>query len=115
METQAKVIGGWATVRYLDEQEPLGNVYFSFGDYDEETGLDTFGIHDDRVFFYATGEDELKEMMNENELRDFVVLDYELSMMMPDGLGFVGAMKDVDRFLSTDNTKRYNNTNTKEK
>ena len=103
METQAKVIGGWATVRYLDEQEPLGNVYFSFGEYDEETGLDTFGVRDDRVFFYATCEDELKEMMKESMLRDFVVLDYELSTM------------DVDRFLSTDNTKRYNNTNTKEK
>lgn len=78
MKTETEMIGGWATVRYCDEVEPLGSVYFSFGQYDEATESDTFGVWDETIFFYATGENELKEMMEESSLRDFVVLDYEL-------------------------------------
>lgn len=78
MKAETEMIGGWATVRYLDEVEPLGNVYFSFGQYDEANESDTFGVWDETIFFYATGENELKEMMEESELRDFVVLDYTL-------------------------------------
>jgi len=79
MKTETEMIGGWATVRYLDEKEPLSrDVYFSFGQYDETNESDTFGVWDETIFFYATGENELKEMMEENLLRDFVVLDYRL-------------------------------------
>ena len=66
MKTETEMIGGWATVRYIDEKEPLSrDVYFSFGQYDEATESDTFGVWDETIFFYATGESELKEMMEQ--------------------------------------------------
>lgn len=78
-QDETEMIGGWATVRYCDEVKPLkGKVYFSFGQYDEANEADTFGVWDETIFFYATGENELKEMMKESFTRDFVILDYEL-------------------------------------
>lgn len=71
--------GATATIRWADNNEVVEGMYFSFGEYDEESGLDSFGVRDERVFFYAQGEEEMKEFMSGNTSgTDFVVLSYEL-------------------------------------
>ena len=72
-----QLTGAWASVCYCDGTEPM-EVYISFGDYNEATNRDNFGVSDNRIFFYATGESELVEMMKERDGDDFVVLKYAL-------------------------------------
>jgi len=62
MEFQENAIGAWGLVRWSDTGEEL-QVYYSFGEYDENTGCDTHGIHDDKIFFYCDGEAGLQSFM----------------------------------------------------
>lgn len=75
-----QVIGAVATIRWIDQPDAyIEGMYFSFGEYDEEAGTDSFGVPDDRVFFYAQGEQEMKQFVNgQTSGADFVVLDYQL-------------------------------------
>lgn len=73
-----RVIGAVATIKWEHDDKPVQGMYFSFGEYDEDAGTDTFGVSDDRVFFYAAGEQEMKQLMEPYPYNDFVVLDYEL-------------------------------------
>lgn len=56
------------------------SAYISFGEYNEETYCDSFGVPDDKIFFYAEGEDGLKSLMLMDVCHpdDFTVLSYEL-------------------------------------
>lgn len=73
-----QIIGATATIKWLDTDETVEGVYFSFGEYYEEVGRDSFGVLDDRVFFYATGEQEMKQLMEPYPYNDFIVVDYQL-------------------------------------
>lgn len=70
-------IGAYAVIQYTGESEPVDGYYFSFGDYNEETNTDSFGVNDDRVFYYAQGEPDMVALSKPNG-GDFVVLSYEL-------------------------------------
>lgn len=73
-------VGAEATVYYKDDPEnPLGGVYFSFGEYIEEKGVDSFGVNDLRIFFYVEGEQDMKSLMDPNGVEDFVVVEYTIT------------------------------------
>ena len=69
--------GAWCTIKYHDEDGTLSPVFFSFGEYDEETNpnFDSFGHRDDAVFFYTTPE-EFPQLMTEGT-GDFVVVSVD--------------------------------------
>lgn len=72
-------IGAYANIRWLDTGEEVDGYYFSFGQYDDENepDCDSFGVRDDRIFFYCDGERSLQSYMTEGA-EDFIVIDYEL-------------------------------------
>ena len=75
-------IGAYATVLWLDGNgEPedgteYSNVYFSFGQFEDDTDCDSFGVHDANIFYYADGEQDMERL--KNSTWDFKVIDYEL-------------------------------------
>ena len=75
-------IGAYATVQWLDlEGNPedgteYSDVYFSFGQFEDDTDCDSFGVHDANIFYYAEDEVDLKRLKNSKY--DFKVIDYEL-------------------------------------
>lgn len=75
--TTKKPVGASAVIRYVDETEPIEGVYFSFGEYDDDAGRDSYGISDLYIFFYCEGEEDMQSLMTEGA-EDFVVLSYEL-------------------------------------
>jgi hypothetical protein len=82
--TTKQPIGAYATIVWLDlEGKPedgteYSDVYFSFGEYNEdnEPECDSFGVPDDRIFYYADDEHDLEKL--KNSTYDFKVIDYEL-------------------------------------
>lgn len=52
--------------------------YMSFGQYDEDSNRDSFGIDDDDVFFYVTGIYQLEDMRDHPDEYDFAVKSWEL-------------------------------------
>lgn len=85
--TNRTAIGAHAEVYYKDEDSSeTFNAYFSFGEEvaDEKGDIvgDTFGVADIYIFFYASGEDELKGFMNSYmsvSHEDFVVTEYSIA------------------------------------
>lgn len=83
--TGKQPIGATATVIWVHEDgtpedgTEYEGMYFSFGEYndDNEPECDSFGVPDDRIFFYCEDERELKSFMTAGG-EDFVVTDYEL-------------------------------------
>ena len=79
-----KTIGAYATVMWLDcdgnpeKDSEYSDVYFSFGDYDadQEPECDSFGVRDDRIFYYVDGEQDMEKLKQSTS--DFKVLSYEL-------------------------------------
>jgi len=70
-------IGAYVTVEWIDDSESeYSDVYFSFGDYIEETEKDSFGVSDDKIFYYAEGVEDLDAM--KNSTYDFKVISYSL-------------------------------------
>ena len=77
-------IGAHATIMWLDSEgnpedgTEYSDVYFSFGEYDEdnEPECDSFGVPDDRIFYYAEDEYDLEKL--KQSTYDFKVIDYEL-------------------------------------
>lgn len=85
--TNKIAIGAEAEVYYKDDGSPSEtfNAYFSFGEeVQDEKGYvatDSFGINDIGIFFYASGEDEIKGFMNSYmsvSHEDFVVESYNI-------------------------------------
>lgn len=57
---------------------PPRHAYVSFGDYDEQNNVDTFGVDDDTIFYYfPDGEQELLDYIS-NPASEFVITSYEL-------------------------------------
>jgi hypothetical protein len=55
------------------------DAYISFGEYDEAKECDSFGVPDDKIFYYCENESELKEHKTYTGYEDdFRVLSYEL-------------------------------------
>ena len=83
--TTKQPIGAHATVMWIhpdgtpEDGTEYSGFYFSFGEYndDNEPECDSFGVPDDRIFFYCEDERELKSFMTAGG-EDFVVIDYEL-------------------------------------
>ena len=69
--------GAWCVIKYHDEDQPLGQVFFSFGEYDPDKDevYDTLGHRDDLVFYYTTP-DELPRLMTEGG-HDFHVVSID--------------------------------------
>ena len=80
MTQDRQPIGAHAVIQWLDNGEEGDCYYFSFGECDDENepDCDSFGVPDDRIFFYCDGEHALKSYMTAGA-EDFVVLNYELS------------------------------------
>lgn len=70
-----KPLGAWALIEWVDTKEQATR-YFSFGQYNDKTETDTFGLEDDLIFYYAEGESELKTLMIEPD--QFKVITWEL-------------------------------------
>lgn len=69
-------IGATALCRWADTREE-SELYFSFGEYNEATDTDSFGVYDGNVFFY-TNEGELLSMIGgiSNDFEVLKVLNY---------------------------------------
>jgi len=65
-------IGATALCRWADTKEER-EYYFSFGEYDEATETDGFGVNDGNVFFYCS-EGELLAMAG-GDSNDFQVIE----------------------------------------
>ena len=80
--TDKQPIGAYATVMWLDadgkpeDGTEYSDVYFSFGDLVEDSDCDSFGVSDDRIFYYASGSHDLEKL--KDSTFDFKVIDYEL-------------------------------------
>ena len=74
-------IGAYATVQWLDDvpSDDILEVYISFGQFDEGKNQDTYGINDDKIFYYAENEHELETLKQSQQ--DFKVLAYELEYL----------------------------------
>ena len=72
-------IGAYATIKFLDDHHEVSQVYISFGQYDDETEKDSYGINDNHIFYYCDeGEEDFKSLVQEGA-EDFIVLNYELA------------------------------------
>jgi len=65
-------IGATVLCKWADTKEE-GEYYFSFGEYDEATETDNFGVNDGNVFFYCS-EGELLAMVG-GDSNDFQVIE----------------------------------------
>lgn len=65
-------IGATALCRWADTKEER-EYYFSFGEYDEATETDGFGVIDGNVFYYCS-EGELHSMVGKDS-NDFQVIE----------------------------------------
>lgn len=76
-------IGALVTFQWKDESAMQDTAYFSFGDYDDVSDTDSFGVPDDGIFYYVDGgEDGLKEMMNNPDFPEYQIIKYELTYPM---------------------------------
>jgi hypothetical protein len=81
--TTKQLIGAYATVVWLDDNgvpedgTEYSEVYFSFGEYDEDAECDSFSVPDDHIFYYVDdGVSDMEKLKNSDG--DFKVIDYEL-------------------------------------
>ena len=80
--TTKKPIGAYVTIQWLDangkpeEDTEYSGVYFSFGEFEEDTDCDSYGVPDDRIFYYAFDAHDLNKLKDSDS--DFKVIDYEL-------------------------------------
>lgn len=70
------IIGANALIAWKYEDK-LERVYFSFGTFNEITGMDEYLVCDETIFFFCS-EAELREMAKRTSKEDFIVRDYEL-------------------------------------
>jgi hypothetical protein len=70
-------IGASVTYQWLDDKT-ITDGYVSFGDYLPDENKDSYDIDDDAIFYYAEGEQELKDLTSPGPANDFIILNYEL-------------------------------------
>lgn len=70
------LIGAYCQIQWQDDKRKVSGAYFSFEQYNPETNATTSGIGDDKVFYYADNEQELKKLMNDND-GDFTIVEIE--------------------------------------
>ena len=81
MTTFKNPIGAYVTIDWLSGGTE--HAYVSLGEYNEETELDTYGVHDDHIFGYFSI-DELERFKTE-PFDGYRVLEYELEYDNRDG------------------------------
>jgi len=70
-------VGAVVKMRWFGTEEIVTN-YVSFGQYDEDKDMDSFGVPDDEIVYYCFGgEDELKAMIGSTD-HSFEIYDYEV-------------------------------------
>jgi len=79
MTEQREYIGAYVTISFGGDDE-RHSAYISFGQYehddaDNDEGLDSFGVPDNRVFYYCP-KDELEGMLN-TEMWDWKLLSID--------------------------------------
>ena len=68
----------WGDVAYHPEEEIENyTAYVSFGELDEDADVDSYGVSDDMIFYYAENEQELQDYM-ESPSDAWILVDYQL-------------------------------------
>jgi len=76
-DTEIINVGAKAVIVYSHTKTPH-DVFISFGEYNEETGLDSFGMFDHHIFFYSNPK-EVEEIFCSLDGHDgWEILEYEL-------------------------------------
>jgi hypothetical protein len=70
------LIGAYCQIQWQDNKQKVDGVYFSFEQYNAETEITASGINDEKVFYYADNEKELKSLMKPND-GDFIITEIE--------------------------------------
>jgi len=70
-------IGATVTIQWKDNGEVMQGYFVKFSHYNGEDA-ETDDPEDINVFWYASDEQELKDLQNPNSGADFVLLEYEL-------------------------------------
>lgn len=80
----SKPIGALVKFEWVDTDPPVQDIaYFSFGDYDDVSETDSYGVPDTEIFYYVDGAEEgLKEMMHIANPVEFKIVSYELTYPM---------------------------------
>lgn len=80
-------IGAQCQLAFKDDPESILDRYISFGQHNETTNKDEFGVDDNDIFFYAhEGEGQLKALMQAGG-EEFIVKSYTLKY--PNGMDVV--------------------------
>ena len=74
----ALVMRIWDDEQDEDPDDVECEVYVSFGEYDEKKNCDSFGVNDDKIFFYCKDEEELKTLAKPNNGNDWFFTSYDL-------------------------------------
>ncbi len=74
----AMVMRIWDDEQDEDPDDVAEEVYVSFGTYDAKKKRDSFGVHDDEIFFYCTDEDDLKTLASPQNGNGWYYISYEL-------------------------------------
>jgi hypothetical protein len=61
-----------------DPDDVATEVYVSFGTYDAKKKRDSFGVHDDKIFFYCEDEDDLLTLASPQNGNGWYYISYEL-------------------------------------
>jgi hypothetical protein len=69
-------IGAYCQIQWQHDGRRVDGVYFSFEQYNAEANTTTSGINDEKVFYYADNEKELKSLMKPND-GDFIITEIE--------------------------------------
>jgi len=79
MNIKETLIGADVLYRWNDDdasKERAG--YISFGEWDLDSEVDSFGMPDAEILLYVDGVEDMERLMKDNGNGEFVVLDYEL-------------------------------------
>lgn len=69
-------VGAWAETVWTDQVVPQ-RVYISFGTYNEDQGVDSYGKNDDDIFYYSSIK-ELESMLTGETKEDWSLVSYEV-------------------------------------
>lgn len=70
-------IGANCEIEYLDNKQ-VSQAYFSFGQYNDSSNQDSYGINDERIFYYLfQGESDIDSFMKPGA-EDFIIKKYEI-------------------------------------
>jgi len=64
MSDKRKPIGAYVTYIDVFNNDEVTTNYFSFGEFDEDTGLDSNGTDDLDIYYYTTYEDLMEEWLD---------------------------------------------------